>query len=278
MVQCPDVLEAPPAPAWPAVLARWSVEPAAVVLLAVAAVAYVRGREEAGGQDGRRPAVRWWVGLAFLAVALLSPIATYAEALLSVHMVQHLLLAFVAAPLLVSSGAGPVLVAGLPPAVNGVLRRVAASRPYRLVTQPVVAWTVFAAAGWLVHFSPLFDLALRQPVVHAAEHALFLGTGLLFWLPVLGRHGELSSPGRLLYLALAMPQNTFLAVAISSAARPLYETYERLARAWGPSVLDDQRLGGGIMWVAGDLTLLVAVLAVAARWAAVEMGSSPTEE
>jgi putative copper resistance protein D len=80
-----------------------------------------------------------------------------------------------------------------------------------------------------------------------------------------------------LYLAVAMPQNTFLALAIYSAGHPLYPTYARLGRAWGQSVLADQRLGGGIMWVAGDLTLLVAVLAVAASWAGHEIDETGDE-
>jgi putative membrane protein len=265
-------VDAPPEPTWPAVLARWSVEPAAVALLALAAVLYVRGRQ-AGAAVGDDVPWRFWAGLGVVAVALLSPVSAYAHALLSVHMVQHLLLAFVAAPLLVSSGAGGVLLAGAPAPVAAAARRVAGSRAYRAATSPLAGWLAFAAAGWLIHFSPLFDLALRQEQVHAFEHAVFLGTGLLFWLPVLGRRFRLSAPMRLLYLALGMPQNTFLALAIFSAGRPLYDAYEGLARTWGPSVLDDQRLGGGIMWVAGDLTLLVAVLLVAARWATAEMAS-----
>ena len=231
------VVTAPPAPTWPLVLARWSVEPGVVGLLAVAAVLYVRRR-------GPRPGL-FAAGLVVVALALLSPIATYAEALLAVHMVQHLLLVLVAAPLLVAA------VPGLP--------RVGA----------LIAWTVFAAAGWIVHFSPLFDLALRNPAVHAFEHLLFLGSGMLFWAPVLSPgEGGLSYPARLLYLAVAMPQNTFLALAVFSADHPLYGSYVRMARSWGPSPLDDQRLGGGIMWVASDVTLLVAVLVVAAAWAA----------
>src|SRR5439155_3309738 len=93
---------------------------------------------------------------------------------------------------------------------------------------------------------------------------------------VVGRR-PLSYPLRLVYLALAMPQNTFLALAIYSAGHPLYDTYVRLARPWGASVLDDQRLGGGLMWVAGDLTLLVAVLAVAGAWGAHEAGEEDEE-
>ena len=227
-----SALTAPPAPTWPLVLARWSIEPGVVALLAVAAALYVR-------KDGPRQGL-FAAGLGVVAVALLSPVATYAEALLSVHMVQHLLLALVAAPL---------LVAALP----------AFPRVHWLA-----AWVVFAAAGWAVHFSPLFDLALRNQAVHAFEHLVFLGAGLVFWAGV----RSLSHPARLLYLGLAMPQNTFLALAIFSADHPLYGTYVRMSRPWGGPVLDDQRLAGGIMWVAGDIALLVAVLIAAAGWAA----------
>jgi putative copper resistance protein D len=262
------------------VAARWSVEAPVVALLVLAALAYVRGsRALAAGAEAAptgRNAIAFGAGLGVVGVALISPIATYAEALLSVHMVQHLLLVLVAAPLLVAGRGGPVLAAAAPPDARRLLRAVGASPVGRLVTHPVTAWVVFAATGWVVHFSPLFDLALRHETVHAAEHALFLGAGLVFWQPVLGHRG-ISYPVRVLYLAVAMPQNTFLALAIYSAGHPLYPTYARLGRAWGPSVLADQRLGGGIMWVAGDLTLLVAVLAVAASWAGHEIDETGDE-
>lgn len=255
-------------PEWPAVLARWTVEPGAVVLVTVAVVLYARGwqaRAAGAAPQRRRDAVLFGAGLAVVVLALLSPVDVYSEALLSVHMVQHLLLVFVAAPLLAGSRATTVLLAGLPDRPAAALRRVGASKALRGLLHPVVAWVLFAATGWVVHFSALFDLALRRPLAHGLEHALFLSTALLFWRPVVGRE-PLSYPLRLVYLALAMPQNTFLALALFSATHPLYDTYARMRRPWGPSVLDDQRLGGGLMWVAGDLTLLVAVLAVAAAW------------
>jgi cytochrome c oxidase assembly factor CtaG len=265
-------MTAPPAPEWPAVLARWSVEPPVVALLILAAVAYSRGRRQLGEAGRRdRASTAYGAGLGVVAVALLSPVATYAEALLSVHMVQHLLLVLVAAPLLVGAHSVPALLANLPERWASRVRAIGQSRAGRALTHPVVAWGIFAATAWAVHFSPLFDAALEHPPVHAAEHCLFLASGLLFWHPVAGQRA-LSYPLRLLYLALAMPQNTFLALAIFSAGQPLYDAYVRLARSWGPSVLDDQRQGGGLMWVAGDLTLLVAVLAVAAAWAAHDAG------
>ena len=240
-------------PDWPGVLTRWSVEPVVVVLLVAAVAAYGRGRREV--QEGS-PAL-FGAGVGVLAVALLSPLATYADALFSVHMVQHLLLVFAAAPLLVAAHPGPALRAGIPLRLPGLPP---------VVTSPVVAWLAFAATGWAVHFSPLFDLSLRSDPVHAAEHVLFFASGLLFWSPVLGRSAA-PYPARLLYLGLAMPQNTFLALALYAAGHPLYATYGRVGRTWGPSLLGDQRAGGAVMWVAGDLTLLVAVLAVAGRWA-----------
>jgi len=126
----------------------------------------------------------------------------------------------------------------------------------------LLAWLLFAATGWLVHFTPLFETATESIPVHVFEHALLLGGALLFWAQVVGRAATLSHPLRLLYLVVAMPQNTFVALAIFSTSRVLYPHYGS-----GREALDDQRLAGGIMWVAGDLVLLVAVLVVAAAWA-----------
>jgi cytochrome c oxidase assembly factor CtaG len=218
------------------------------------------------------PPWRRWAfhaGLAVVAAALLPPLDIWAHDRLSAHMVQHLLLTLVAAPLLVAGRPLLVATAALSDDHRRRLLRVGRTPALALLAHPLVAWLVLAAVGWIVHFSPLFDLALEHPLAHAAEHALFLGSALLFWRPVLGTavHGRLSHPLRLLYLAVAMPQNTFLALAISSSSRPLYDHYVQVARASGFSALDDQRLAGGIMWVGGDLTLLVAVLAVAGAWA-----------
>lgn len=185
---------------------------------------------------------RIWLGAGLLTVALAlsPPMDARADSTLPAHMVQHVLLAMVAAPLLAA----------------GMYRL---PRPH-----PVVSWLVFAATGWLVHFTTVFDAATEHVPVHVVEHALLLGTAVLFWAAVVGRgpRPAMSHPLRLLYLGLAMPQNTFLALAISSAGDVLYHHY-----AGGRDPLGDQRLAGGIMWVAGDVLLLCAVLLVAAAWA-----------
>jgi putative membrane protein len=180
-------------------------------------------------------------------VALSPPVDARADATLAAHMVQHVAMTMAAAPLL---------------AAGVRLPRV----------HPLIAWVVFAATGWLVHFTPLFETATENLPAHVFEHALLLGGAVLFWAQVVGppprshgrsgRAARMSHPLRLLYLVVAMPQNTFLALAIFSTKEVLYPHY-----AGGGDPLGDQRLAGGIMWVAGDLVLLVAVLVVAAAWA-----------
>jgi len=189
-----------------------------------------------GDQRLRRACL--WAGLATVAVALSPPVDARADATLAAHMVQHVAVTMMAAPL---------LAAGLP-------------RLPRL--HPLLAWLLFAATGWLVHFTPLFEIATESIPVHVFEHALLVGGAMLFWAQVVGRDATLSYPLRLLYLVVAMPQNTFVALAIFSTRRVLYPHYGQ-----GRDALADQRLAGGIMWVAGDLVLLVAVLFVAAAWA-----------
>ena len=99
--------------------------------------------------------------------------------------------------------------------------------------------------------------------------SLFLGAALLFWWPAVGLDPgpwRMSHPVRVLYVFLQMPQNTFLSLAIFSSTTLLYGHYATLIRPWGPTPLADQQLAGGLMWVAGDLVFLVALLALVRGW------------
>jgi putative membrane protein len=121
--------------------------------------------------------------------------------------------------------------------------------------------------GW--HFSAFYNEALENVWLHHFQHATFMAAALLFWWPVIAAdptRWRLPHPVRLLYLFLAMPQNSFLGVALYSASAPLYQHYVTNVRSWGPTPIDDQRLGGVIMWVVGDMILLVAMVVVVAAW------------
>ena len=207
-------------------------------------------------------AYRSWLfcaGLAAIGVALLSPIEAYEGSLFSVHMVQHMLLELVAAPLLLAGAPITLALRVSTPSVRRRLLSILQSRLMHAVSFPVVAWLLFAAVNWGWHFSVLYDQALENQALHYFQHATFLGAALLFWWPVVGADPSpwrLPHPVRILYLFLAMPQNSFLGVALMSASTVLYPHYASNARDWGPSPLDDQALGGVIMWVVGDVFFL----------------------
>ena len=217
-----------------------------------------------------RRSVAFAGGLVALAFALLSGIDRYDTTLFSVHMGQHVLLTLVAAPLIAMSAPITLLLRLSSPATR---RRwilpVLHSRVTRVLAFPVVAWVIFAGVMWVTHFSPLFDAALEDPLVHDFEHLLFLVAALLFWWPAVALDPapwRMPHPARALYVFLQMPQNTFLAVVLLNLGAVLYPHYATLQRTWGPTALDDQRLAAGIMWLTGDTIFLVAIMAIVFGW------------
>ncbi len=229
----------------------------ATALLWLVAAQRVRAARGPAAVSWRRSAL-FLAALGAIAVALESPVDAGAATRFSVHMVQHLLLALVAAPLLVL--ARPVTLAlqvATPQARRRLLLPLLRSRPVAVLTSPAVAWCGFALVLWATHFSPLYEAALTDPGLHALEHLAYLGSALLFWSVVAGvdpSPAHLSPPARILYLFLAMPQMTFLGLAIYSARHVLYPAYGA-----GPVVLADQRLAGALMGGSGVLVFLPAV-------------------
>ena len=280
-----------PVPADPPTLAGlvfgWSFEPlVAIPLLAAAGgwLALVR-RVRRLHPSTPVPALRtaaFLAGLAAIAVALLSGIERYDTTLFSVHMGQHLLLMLVAAPLIaLAAPVTQVLRAASPQVRRRVLLPLLHSTVASVLGHPVVAWLAFTIVAWASHFSPLFDLALENEGVHTAEHIAFLTAGLLFWWPVVAADPaprRLTHPVRALYLLLQMPPSSFLGMAILFAAAPLYPHYASLGAPYGIDPLADQQLAGGIMWLAGDVVLIGAILAVVAAWMRHEERDAPAAE
>ena len=213
-----------------------------------------------------------WLGGVFTAlVALASAIDVYADELLTVHMVQHLLLTMVAPPLL-ALGAPVTLVlrAVSPPTRRRLLLPLLHSRVVRVAASPFVAWPIFTVVMWFAHFSPLYEAALEQPAIHVVEHAIFLGAGLLFWWPVVGAD---PIPHRMGFGGtIRLPRGPDAGQRgggprhLLGAVRPLPALPRRRTRRWGPSPLVDQQVGGLVMWAAGDVLLLGAVVGIVAAW------------
>lgn len=265
-----------PAAPTPAVLLEgWSFAVDVWLPVILAALVYWQARRMVDRRHPSNPVPSWrmWAwfgGLAALVLALASPIELYDTTLFSVHMVQHLLLSFVAAPLLVLAAPITLLLrVASPEARRRWILPLLHSFPVRVISHPLVAWSLFAAVMWFSHFSPLFDAALTDPMLHRLEHALFLGSALLFWWPVIGADPSphrMGYPARILYLALGMPLSSLLGLVIFSAPNVLYSHYASLARDWGPTPLEDQALAGGIMWVGGDAAFVVALVVTVAAW------------
>jgi putative copper resistance protein D len=217
------------------------------------------------GARGRVPRPRaplaFFGGLAVLLAALIGPLDAAVATSFSAHMVQHLLLTMVAAPLLLLGAPVTLAIVAWPGAPRRALLAVVRSGPARLLTHPVVAWALFFGVLWGVHLTGVYDAALRNPTLHALEHVALLVTALLFWMPIVRADpapSRLSYPARILYLFVAMPAMAFLGLVLVSARDPLYPMYaqvEGTARA-----IADQQMAGAIMW-AGTMVLIVPALA-----------------
>jgi cytochrome c oxidase assembly factor CtaG len=264
----------PPVPSFPSVGLAWTFDPLPIIGVALAAAAYLWAERRVAQRHQATPVPRHrrWLfmgGLAAILIALLSPVDTYEGVLFSVHMVQHILLEMVAAPLIVLSAPITLVLRASGPSARRRILTVLHSPPARWITLPVVTWFLFAGVNWGWHFSGLYNVALQNDVVHYLEHASFLAAALLFWWPAIGPDPQpwrIPHAVRLMYLFLAMPQNSFLGVALLSTERVLYLHYVTVVRTWGPAPLDDQHLGGTIMWVFGDIIFLTAMLGVVWAW------------
>lgn len=207
----------------------------------------------------------WIVAAGTLAIVLSPVVDARADASFAWHMVQHLALVFIVAPALVAARPFQVFTAVASKPV--VARTVRATRWTHGLAHPAVALFVFVAVMWATHFSGLYELALEHTWVHAAEHALYLIAGVLFWLPVFAAPPlrPLAYPARLLYLFVALPQGALLALALSGARHVLYPHYASVSGV--ATALADQSNAAAVMWIGGGLVTFVAFLVTLSVWA-----------
>ncbi len=209
------------------------------------------------------------VGIATMVLALSPPLDARSDASFAIHMVQHLALTLLAAPLLLLGAALLLAVAATPPRAARVILRVLHSSPVRAATCPVVTWVLFAGVMYGSHFSLLYETALEHPLIHGLEHAVYLGSALLFWQAVI-QIGPvpwpLAYPLRLLYIFLAIPQNAFLGALLYESPHALYPHYV-VAQGSRLAATADQQSGGTVMWIGGGLVMLCALLFLVASWA-----------
>jgi putative membrane protein len=252
----------------------WNLQPVLLAGLLLAGWAYRRGRT--GGP--RRPvdtlrARCFTLALVALGLALLSPLDALSSALASAHMVQHLLLLLVAAPLLALSAPSSAILRGSPLAVRRASgrwrRRLGLTHGNLAVLRhPAAVWLLSVGVIWFWHAAAPYDAALDNRFLHLLEHASFLVTAVLFWHVVIGVRGAARVSGGLgvlLVFAMAM-QSVFLSVLLTFAGTPWYSGYATTTAPWGLDPLADQQLAGAIMWIPAGGIYLAAALVLLVSW------------
>jgi putative membrane protein len=256
---------------------RWTFEPWLIALLGASAGLYALGVRRlwrrAGRGRGITPghAARFAAGWLALFAALVSPIDALGAELFSVHMVQHELLMVVAAPLFVLSRPVEAWTWALNPAWRRAMAGVARVRALRVgwnaSSQPVGAWSFHAVALWGWHVPVLFQAALADEAVHIAQHSCFFVSALFFWWSVFGRAAGRPNGASVASLFITMMHTSALGALLTFAPAPWYPGYES-AQAYALSALEDQQLGGLVMWVPGSLAYVAAALAIVGAWIA----------
>jgi putative membrane protein len=255
---------------------EWSFEPWVLACLAVSLTLYATGLARLWRRAGSGRGVRIGQALAFaggwlaLAAALVSPIDPLGTRLFWAHMLQHELLMVVAAPLMVMGRPLAVwtwaLPAGWRRAVGGAFARPGWRAPWGALTAPLSSWTLHAAALWLWHVPAWFDAGLTNEAVHTFQHVSFVFTALLFWWSVLGTRNRSRQGTALMALFTTLIHTGALGALLTLSPTVWYPHYLHTAPALGVDPLEDQQLGGLLMWIPAGLAYVGVGLALAARW------------
>ena len=247
-----------------------------MLLLAASAAMYGVGLSRlwhaAGTGRGVRRSDAWMfaAGWVIVAIALLSPLHALGGVLFSAHMAQHELLMTVAAPLLVIGKPLIPFVWALSPRWRRITGRMtgatAFAAPWRAITHPTSAFFIHAAAIWLWHLPPWYDASVTNETVHAAQHASFFLTALLFWWVVLQPSAARGGTAVSIALLFGTVMHTgALGAVLTLTTRLLYPVYAATTAPWGLLPVEDQQIGGLIMWVPGGLAYVIAALALVLR-------------
>jgi len=243
---------------------KWSIHPSTVVGLAVLAAIYlIRSRQ--AGPDDRLSGMRklsFFAALFVIFASLNGPIHDLSDNyLFSGHMVQHLLLTMLMPPLLIVGVPGWML--------RPLLRNRAVSAVARRVTRPISCFVIFnvVIAAW--HIPALYNAAMENHDIHIVEHLMFMSAAVLMWWPLISQLPELprlSYPGQMLYCFLMSIPMSVIAVYITMADSVLYPFYSSAPRIMKLSPMEDQLLGGLIMWIPGGLLFMVIMSVVFFKW------------
>jgi cytochrome c oxidase assembly factor CtaG len=211
-----------------------------------------------------------WVGALFTTgIAIFSFVGVYDGELFWDHMVQHLILIMVAAPLFAVASPLRLAFNSTSGTSHIVVTEALRSRVAKFLGNPIVAFILYAVVIPISHLTVWYNYTLTQESVHNAEHLVFLLVGYLFWRQIFGNDPNshrLHPALQFFYLFMAIPIDTFTGLSLAGASHELFPAYFATHRTWGPSYITDLHVGGDIMWVVGDTLMLWPMIPVALRW------------
>lgn len=256
---------------WDELVRAWSFEPLVVASLVLTAGLFAIGSWRKHGSKRIWEPSCFVGGWLALFVALVSPLHAWGSVLFSAHMTQHEVLMLVAAPLLVLSRPLVTFLWAFPLEWSRRIGNIGkigwVSRAWQVLTIPLVAWLVHAVALWIWHVPVLFEAVLHNEWVHMLQHLSFLCSALLFWWALLyGPKGALGYGAAVLCLFTTSIHSGALGALLTIAGSVWYPSYIGLTGAWGLTPLEDQQLGGLIMWIPAGLVYVIAGLALFAGW------------
>ena len=251
-------------------LLAWSLDPFGGVLLLCIAGVYAVGQwrlaRRARLEHGRRAAL-FWAGWGSLALALAPPIDALSAVSFAAHMTQHEIMMLVAAPLLVLARPLGTLLWGSPPIAAKVVKARAVRRTAAWLSAPLAAWLFHALVLWGWHVPAAFETALRLAPVHWLQHLSFFAAPAVYWWSVFaaGPGGERRGVALVSVFTTAV-HTSVLGALLTFSTSPWYASYAHARIPWNLNPLEDQQLGGLIMWVPGGMVFVVVGLALTAAW------------
>jgi putative membrane protein len=253
----------------------WNLAPLALIGILLTAASYGRGilvLRCNRRSPGLRRVVCFYAGLLVVMGSIVSPLDALSASLFSAHMVQHLMLILVGAPLLVFGAPVVPMMLSLPRSTRAVTRSIERIRVVdaasRAVMKPVIVLALHSIVLWAWHLPSLYQAALRDEGLHGVEHVTLVATAMLFWALVIGRRRRRRlgyGPAILLTFVTAL-QSAALGVVLTFASAVLYPVHVGRAEAWGLSALEDQQLAGAIMWIPAGIVYLGVMCALFAWW------------
>ena len=257
------------------ILGDWSWPPFVVAPLLLSALLYGIGmarimRREGAARLHRRLISCFTLGWISLLIALDSPLHEFGEQRFWAHMLQHEILILVAAPFLVLGRPLVPFLWAFPlswrKGIMSAARTRVVLRACRTISAPLSAWLLSALALWVWHAPALFNQTLQSDAMHAAQHASFFLTALLFWWPLANRLPSIGYGGGLAYVFTTALHTSVLGALLTFAPQPWYAPYVATAAHLHLSALEDQQLGGLIMWIPAGTVLLIVALVLLVKW------------